>query len=73
LPTALARAKALEVWRATQSTGDGGFTVASWCTYDVDHLAGANQATRTRYRRYIANEMSMIKGYAREWTQPTMG
>ena len=54
-------AKAIEVWRATQSTGDGGFTVASWCTYHVEHLTGTNEATRARYRRYIANDISSSK------------
>jgi hypothetical protein len=38
LANSVGPAKALEVWRATQSSGDGGFTVASWCTYHVDHL-----------------------------------
>ena len=50
-------AKALEVW-ATQSPAADGFTVASWCTHYVDHLTGANDATRTRYRRYIANDIA---------------
>jgi len=47
-------AKALEVWRTRQSTDDG-HTVASWCAYHIDHLTGANQATRTKYRRYVRN------------------
>lgn len=50
-------AKALEVWE-TQAPGADGFTVASWCTHHVDHLTGVNGATRTRYRRYIANDIA---------------
>lgn len=61
LANSVSPAKALEVWRATQSTGDGGFTVASWCTYHVDHLTGANEATRKKYRRYIANDIAPSK------------
>jgi integrase len=61
LANSVGPAKAVEVWRATQSIGDGGFTVASWCTYHVDHLTGTNEATRTRYRRYIANDIAPSK------------
>jgi hypothetical protein len=61
LANSVGPAKALEVWRATQSSGDGGFTVASWCTYHVDHLTGANEATRKKYRRYIANDIAPSK------------
>jgi integrase len=50
-------AKALEVW-ATQTPGADSFTVASWCSHHVDHLTGVNEATRTRYRRYIANDIA---------------
>jgi integrase len=50
-------AKALEVW-ATESPATDGFTVASWCSHHVDHLTGANDTTRTRYRRYIANDIA---------------
>ena len=50
-------AKALEVWAATTPSADG-FTVASWCTHHVDHLTGINDFTRTRYRRYIANDIA---------------
>ena len=53
-------AKALEVWAATTPSVDG-FTVASWCTHHVDHLTGVNEATRTRYRRYIANDIAPSK------------
>ena len=53
-------AKALEVWAATTPSADG-FTVASWCTHHVDHLTGVNEATRTRYRRYIANDIAPSK------------
>jgi integrase len=53
-------AKALEVWAATTPAADG-FTVASWCTHHVDHLTGVNDATRTRYRRYIANDIAPSK------------
>jgi integrase len=53
-------AKALEVW-ATQTPGADRFTVASWCTHHVDHLTGVNEATRTRYRRYIANDIAQSK------------
>jgi hypothetical protein len=56
LANQLGPAKALEVWRATQSTGDGGYTVASWCTHHVDHLTGVNDATRRKYRGYITND-----------------
>ena len=53
-------AKALEVWATTTPSTDG-FTVASWCTHHVDHLTGVNGATRTRYRRYIANDIASSK------------
>ena len=53
-------AKALEVWAATTPSADG-FTVASWCTHHVDHLTGVNEATRTRYRRYIVNDIAPSK------------
>jgi len=53
-------AKALEVWAATTPSVDG-FTVASWCTHHVDHLTGVNEATRTRYRRYIVNDIAPSK------------
>ncbi len=53
-------AKALEVW-TTQVPGAHGFTVASWCTHHVDHLTGVNEATRTRYQRYIANDIAPSK------------
>jgi integrase len=53
-------AKALEVWAATTPSADG-FTVASWCTHHVDHVTGVNDATRTRYRRYIANDIAPSK------------
>jgi integrase len=53
-------AKALEVW-ATQTPGADSFTVASWCTHHVDHLTGVNDATRNRYRRYIANDIAQSK------------
>jgi integrase len=53
-------AKALEIWAATTPAADG-FTVASWCTHHVDHLTGVNEATRTRYRRYIANDIAPSK------------
>lgn len=52
--------KALEVWAATTPAADC-FTVASWCTYHVDHLTGVNEATRARYRRYIANDIAPTK------------
>lgn len=50
-------AKALEVWATTTPSADA-FTVASWCTHHVDHLTGINDATRDRYRRYIANDIA---------------
>ncbi|WP_297733916.1 hypothetical protein [Mycobacterium sp.] len=50
-------AKALEVWRTRQPTDDG-HTVASWCAYHIDHLTGVNPATRTKYRRYVANDIA---------------
>jgi integrase len=50
-------AKALEVWRTRQPT-DAGHTVASWCAYHIDHLTGVNQATREKYRRYVANDIA---------------
>jgi integrase len=53
-------AKALEVWRTRQSTDDG-HTVASWCAYHIDHLTGVNPATRTQYRRYVANDIAPSK------------
>ena len=53
-------AKALEVW-ATQTPTADSFTVASWCTHHVDHLTGVNEATRIRYRRYIANDIAPRK------------
>ncbi len=60
LANRISPAKALEVW-ATQAPAADGFTVASWCTHHVDHLTGVNQATRTRYRRYIANDIAPSK------------
>jgi integrase len=53
-------AKALQVWAATTPSADG-FTVASWCTHHADHLTGVNEATRARYRRYIANDIAPSK------------
>ena len=53
-------AKALEVWAIQAPTADS-FTVASWCTHYVDHLTGVNEATRIRYRRYIANDIAPSK------------
>src|SRR6516162_6008687 len=50
-------AKALEVWTTTTPSADG-FTVASWCAHHVDHLTGVNDATRIRYRRYVANDIA---------------
>ena len=50
-------AKAIEIWRTRQPTDDG-HTVASWCSYHIDHLTGINQATRTKYRRYVANDIA---------------
>jgi integrase len=50
-------AKAIEVWR-TKQPADDGHTVASWCAYHIDHLTGVNQATRTKYRRYVANDIA---------------
>jgi hypothetical protein len=50
----------LEVWAAT-TPGTECFTVASWCTHHVDHLTGINEATRARYRRYIANDIAPRK------------
>ena len=47
-------------WRSGQPSAgaDEGFTVASWCTYHIEHLTGVNEATRTRYRRYVANDIA---------------
>jgi integrase len=53
-------AKALAVW-ATRAPGADSFTVASWCTHHVDHLTGVNEATRSRYQRYIANDIAPSK------------
>jgi integrase len=50
-------AKAIEIWRTRQPTDDG-HTVASWCSYHIDHLTGINQATCTKYRRYVANDIA---------------
>jgi integrase len=50
-------AKALEVWVAALPAVDR-FTVASWCSHHVDHLTGVNDATRIRYRRYVANDIA---------------
>jgi integrase len=50
-------AKALEVWAAQAPAADG-FTVAGWCGHHVDHLTGVNDATRIRYRRYVANDIA---------------
>jgi hypothetical protein len=49
-------AKALDVWRTERPTDDG-HTVASWCRHHVDHLTGANDATKAKYRAYIANDI----------------
>lgn len=49
-------AKATEVWRTRQPQDDG-HTVASWCTYHIDHLTGVNGANRAKYRRYVANDI----------------
>jgi integrase len=50
-------AKAIESWRNRQPTDDG-HTVASWCSDHIDRLTGVNQATRTKYRRYVANDIA---------------
>jgi integrase len=49
-------AKAIEVWRVERRTDDG-YSVASWCSHHVDHLTGVNEATRAKYRTYIANDI----------------
>jgi integrase len=49
-------AKAIEVWRIERPT-EYGYTVASWCRHHVDHLTGANDATKAKYRAYIANDI----------------
>jgi hypothetical protein len=46
------------VW-AARAPGLDGSTVASWCAPHVDHLTGVNEATRVRYRHYIANDIAM--------------
>ena len=53
-------AKAVEVW-ATQAPAADEFTVASWCTHHIDHLTGVNEATRGRYRQYVANDIARSK------------
>jgi hypothetical protein len=40
---------AIEVWRIERPTDDG-YTVASRCRHHVDHLTGANDATKAKYR-----------------------
>lgn len=50
-------AKAVEVWTAARPAADG-FTVASWCSHHANHLTGVNDATRIRYRRYVANDIA---------------
>jgi integrase len=49
-------AKAIEVWRIERPS-EYGYTVASWCRHHVDHLTGANDATKAKYRAYIANDI----------------
>jgi len=51
-------AKAIEVWRIERATEDG-YTVATWCHHHVDHLTGANDATKAKYRAYIANDIEL--------------
>lgn len=53
-------ANAIEVWR-TRHSADEGHTVASWCVYHIDHLTGVNEATRTKYRAYVANDIAPSK------------
>ncbi len=53
-------AKAIEVWQTKRSTEDG-HTVISWCSHHIDHLTGVNQATRTKYRAYVANDIAPSK------------
>jgi integrase len=60
LANRISPAKALEVWAAT-TPAVGGFMVASWCSHHVDHLTGVNDGTRTKYRRYIANDIAPSK------------
>lgn len=50
-------AKALEVL-AAKGVESNEHTVASWCRHHVDHLTGVNEATRTKYRSFIANDIS---------------
>jgi integrase len=52
--------KALEVW-ATQASAADQFSVASWCTHYIDHLTGVNEATRGRYRQFVANDIAPSK------------
>ncbi len=49
-------ARAVDVWATKRPTADT-HTVASWCIHHADHLTGVNETTRTRYRRYIANDI----------------
>ena len=35
--------------------------MASWCTHHIDHLTGVNEATRGRYRQYVANDIALSK------------
>ncbi len=53
-------ARAVEVW-ASQASDTDEFTVASWCTHHIDHLTGVNEATRMRYRQYVANDIALSK------------
>ncbi|MEE6139839.1 site-specific integrase [Mycobacterium sp. 050128] len=57
LANRLGPAKAIEVWRTRQQT-DGGHTVGSWCSHYIEHLTGVNQATRTKYRAYVTNDIA---------------
>ena len=50
-------ARAVEVWASQTSAADT-FTVASWCNHHIDHLTGVNEATRRRYRQYVANDIA---------------
>ncbi|WP_445161443.1 tyrosine-type recombinase/integrase [Mycobacterium sp. Dal123C01] len=59
LANRLGPAKAVEVWRTRQQT-DGGHTVVSWCSHYIEHLTGVNQATRTKYRAYVTNDIAPL-------------
>ncbi|MBM4509397.1 hypothetical protein GS421_08180 [Rhodococcus hoagii] len=53
--------KALEIMGATERVS-GEQTVTQWISHHIDHLTGIEEATRSRYRRYLELDIDPVMG-----------